>query len=149
MKIPRYSRSLRIGLGLFAVFAIGVVPKASAKVITIAGEDGTAAAPWVEIKDDTYSQRAHFADGVARLSSMLDDQISVLKAKRATMTIDMKEWDFAMKEVDDSREYLTSKMSQLKQATTPGTWAAAKDKIGEAWKRSQLAVDKMNSTITS
>jgi hypothetical protein len=80
---------------------------------------------------------------------MLDDQIGLLKAKRATMTIDMKDWDFAMKEVNDSRAYLTSTMGELNQATTPGRWAAAKDKIGGAWKRSQLAIDKMNSTITS
>ena len=79
MNIPRHSRNLRIGIGLVAVFAIGVVPNASAKVITIAGQDGTSAAPWVEIKDDAYAQRAHFADGVNRLSSMLDDQIACSK----------------------------------------------------------------------
>ncbi len=89
------------------------------------------------------SQRASSA------SARLDRQISVLKAKRAGMTTGTKEWDFAMKEVDDSRSFLTSRMSELAQTTTPDTWAAAKDRIGEAWTRSQLAVDKMNATVTS
>ena len=65
------------------------------------------------------------------------------------MTTDTKDWDFAMKEVDDSRSYLTSSMRELAKATTPETWSAAKDKVGEAWKRAQAAVDKMNATVTS
>jgi hypothetical protein len=40
-------------------------------------------------------------------------------------------------------------MNTLGKATTPETWNDAKEKIGEAWHRSQLAVDKMNSTRTS
>jgi hypothetical protein len=83
------------------------------------------------------------------MSAKLDAQISELKAKRAGLTTDTKDWDFAMKEVDDSRALLTDRMNTLGKATTPETWNDAKDKIGEAWHRSQLAVDKMNSTRTS
>jgi len=104
---------------------------------------------WADIKDDTYEQRAHFAAGANRMSARLDDQIRELRAKRAAMTTDLKDWDFAMKEVDESRALLTGRMEDLAKATTPETWADAKDKIGEAWQRSQLAVDKMNSTRTS
>jgi hypothetical protein len=54
-----------------------------------------------------------------------------------------------MKEVDGSRVLLTGRMNELSAAATPETWADAKEKVGEAWKRSQLAVDNMNSTRTS
>jgi hypothetical protein len=143
------SHRLAIVLGMFASAAVGIASRAPAQVVTVTGSDGAAAAPWVEISSDNYGQRVHFAAGVERLSARLDRQISQLKARRAGMTTDTKDWDFAMKEVDDSRSFLTSRMSELAQTTTPETWAAAKDKIGEAWKRSQLAVDKMNSTVTS
>lgn len=65
------------------------------------------------------------------------------------MTTDTKDWDFAMKEVEGSRVLLTGRMNELKAVATPEAWPDAKDKIGEAWKRSQLAVDNMNSTRTS
>lgn len=139
----------RIALGLLAAAVVGIVSRAPAQVVAVAGSDGSAAAPWAEIKNDTYEQRAHFAAGVERLSARLDRQISLLKAKRASMTTGTKEWDFAMKEVVDSRSFLTSRMTELAQTTTPETWANAKDRIGEAWTRSQLAIDKMNATVTS
>ncbi len=141
----------RIALGLLAAAVVGIPSRApaQAQVVTVSGSDGTAATAWVEIKNDTYEQRAHFTAGVERLSARLDRQISILKAKRAGMTTGTKEWDFAMKEVDDSRSFLTSRMSELAHTTTPETWTDAKDRIGEAWTRSQLAVDKMNATVTS
>jgi hypothetical protein len=142
-------RSLVLALGFAAGSAGGLITRAHADVITVAGSDGTTAPAWEEIKGDTYDQRAHFASGVDRLSFRLDEQIRLLKAKRAGMTTDIKDWDFNMKEVDESRSMLTSRITELKQTTTPETWADAKDKVGEAWKRSQLAVDKMNTTVTS
>jgi hypothetical protein len=104
---------------------------------------------WSDIKGDTYDQRAHFAKGVDAMSARLDQQIGELKAKRAGLTTDTKDWDFAMKEVDDSRALLTDRINNLAKATTPETWEDAKEKVGEAWHRSQLAVDRMNSTRTS
>jgi hypothetical protein len=121
----------------------------AAPIVTIAGSDGTTAPDWVAIKADTYDQRLHFEAGAARLSAKLNDEIGILKAKRAGMTTDLKDWDFAMKDVDVARALLTSRMTELSQATTPETWIDARDKFGEAWKSSQLAVDKMNSTVTS
>ena len=141
----------RVGIacGLLAAAAVGTVCRAPAQVISVAASDVGTADHWTAIKNDGYEQRAHFAAGVERLSARLDREISLLKAKRAGMTTDTKDWDFAMKEVDDSRSYLTSSMSELAKATTPETWNAAKDKVGDAWKRAQAAVDKMNGTITS
>jgi hypothetical protein len=40
-------------------------------------------------------------------------------------------------------------MTEVNQATTPETWVDARDKFGNAWKASQLAVDKMRTTVTS
>jgi hypothetical protein len=40
-------------------------------------------------------------------------------------------------------------MIDLAQATKPETRADANGKIGDAWKRSQIAVDKMNQTRTT
>jgi hypothetical protein len=104
---------------------------------------------WTPIKDDTYEQRAHFEAGVNQLSAKLDEQIRILRAKRAAMTTDTKDWDFAMKEVDMYRSLLTGRMTNLAKAMTPEVWEDAKAKIDETWHASQVAVDKMNTTRTS
>lgn len=135
-------------LGLAAVAAASLTAPARAEVIAIAGSDGNTSRTWSDIRNDTYPQRAHFTEGVNRLSAYLDHEISVLKAKRAGMTTDTKDWDFAMKEVLESRDYMTSRMDELAKAATEDTWNDAKQNVAEAWKRSQLAVDKMNTTIT-
>jgi len=135
-------------LGLAAVLAAGLSTQARAEVIAISGSDGNTSRTWADIRNDGYPERAHFTEGVNLLSARLDHEIGVLKAKRAGMTTDTKDWDFSMKEVLDSREYLTSRMEELAKCTTEETWKDAKDNVGEAWKRSQLAVDKMNTTIT-
>jgi hypothetical protein len=103
---------------------------------------------WSAIKDDTYGQRDAFSKGVRAMSASLNEQIGQLKAKRVAMISDTDEWDFSMKEVDASRALLTGTMAKLAKATTPETWLDAKAKIGEAWRRSQLAVDAMNATRT-
>ncbi len=142
-------RQAALLLGLAAVaFADTPGPDAHA----VAGVDGAQQPTdqlWADIKGDNYDQRVHFSKGVDRMLAKLDEQIRALKAKRAAMTTDTSDWDFNMKEVDDSRVLLTGTMSDLAQATTPETWADAKGKIGDAWKRSQIAVDKMNQTRTT
>jgi hypothetical protein len=110
---------------------------------------GTPDPKWSAIKADTYDQRAHFAYGARKLLARLDGEIARLNAKRAGMTTDTKDWDFVMKEVNNSRSLLQGRISDLEKATTPETWADAKDKVGDAWHLARLAVDKMNSTVTS
>ena len=83
------------------------------------------------------------------MMAKLDREIRELRAKRASMTTDTKDWDFLMKDVDDSRALLSGRIDDMAKATTPETWADAKDKIGDAWHRAQLAVDKMNTARTS
>jgi hypothetical protein len=144
MKTILHLRLFGFALGLAALPFIGTRALAS-----VDGVDPSTLHLWSAIKGDTYDQRAHFAEGANRLVARLDDQIRELKAKRAAMTTDTSDWDFAMKEVSDSRSLLTGRIENLANATTPETWADAKEKIHEAWHRSQLAVDKMNSTRTS
>ncbi len=116
---------------------------------SVDGVDPTSSHLWSSVKGDTYSEREHFAKGVAQMSARFDAQIGELKAKRNGMVKDTDDWDFAMKDVENSRAMLTDRISILSQAKTPESWSEAKDKIGEAWHRAQLAVDNMNGTRTS
>jgi hypothetical protein len=150
MNTPLLPRRLVLALGLLAASLAGFSPQLRAQATQVPTvPEETADQAWADLKDSTYDLRAQFATGVNRLSARLDDQIKMLRAKRAGMTKDLADWDFAMKEVDDSRSDLTSRMTELAKANTPETWLAARDNIGDAWKRAEAAVDKMNTTVTS
>jgi hypothetical protein len=142
---------LGLALGLIGFSATGLVTRLSAQAViaTAPTEADTGGARWAEIENDTYEQRAHFAAGAERLSARLDEEVRLLKAKRATMTTDTKDWDFDMKGVIDSQSLLISRRTELSKTTTPEAWADAKDKVCEAWKQAQGCVDKMNSAVTS
>jgi hypothetical protein len=144
---------MRAPLRVRSVFlAVMLAAGALASQRVLAAVDGVEAAPehiWMEIKDYTSAQRDLFSQGMGRMSARLDVEINELKTKRASMTGDTKDWDFNMKEVDSSRSLLTARIADVSKANTPEDWADAKDKLHDAWQRSQLAVDKMNSTVTS
>jgi hypothetical protein len=108
-----------------------------------------ASARWIDIKDCTYDMRAQFFVGLNRLEARVDAQISELTAKRAAMTstTDMKDWDFAMKEMKNARSNLKSMSEELSKAT-PETWDQEKAKVGQAWVRTQEAYDKVKSSPT-
>ncbi len=120
--------------------------------ITIA--DSASPAPavisWADIENDPYDQRAHFIAGYKQMEAMVDDQVATLKVKRATMTgtIDTQDWDFAMKEVENARDYLRSIGNELSQAT-PENWSDERAKAGRAWVRTQDAYDKVKLSTTS
>jgi len=118
--------------------------------IAVQSVSDQAAASWVAIKDFTFDQRADFIAGAGRLQAMLASQIAELNAKRASMpsTADTKDWDFAMKEMNDSQNYLKSMIDEAARAT-PDTWAEEKDKVDQAWQRAQEAFDKVKITTTS
>jgi hypothetical protein len=109
-----------------------------------------AAAKWSDLKDYTYDQRAQFFAGLSRLEARVDEQVDELTVKRGAMksTTDTKDWDFAMKEMEDARSALHSIGTELSQAT-PETWNQEKDKVGQAWVRTQVAYDKVKSSTTS
>lgn len=130
-----------------------VVPIARpAQSVPIAVQSVTdqASASWVAIKDFTFEQRADFIVGAGRLQAMLASQIAELNAKRASMpaTVDTKDWDLAMKEMRDSQNYLKSMIDEAARAT-PETWAEEKDKVDQAWQRTQEAFDKVKTSTTS
>jgi hypothetical protein len=118
--------------------------------IAVQSVSDQAAAAWASIKDYTYDQRSDFLSGAGRLLGMLSSEVSELNAKRASMpsTVETKDWDFAMKEMSDSQAYLKSMIDEAGHAT-PDTWNQEKDKVDEAWQRTQAAFDKVKVTTTS
>ena len=53
-----------------------------------------------------------------------------------------------MKEMADARAYLKSTGEEANKAT-PETWLQAKEKVGQAWTRTQEAYDKVKASTTS
>ena len=105
---------------------------------------------WRDVKDFTYDQRAQFFTGYSRLEARVDAQIAELTALRAAMpgAKDTKDWDFAMKEMADSRVYLHGSGESLGKAT-PDTWNQLKDTAGVAWVRTQDAYAKVKASTTN
>jgi hypothetical protein len=149
MNAKNASTRLALALSVVAICLSALPVRVRAEVVAAVPEDGTASPVWSDIENDTYNQRGHFTAGINRLSAKFDGQIRVLKAKRATMTTDTKDWDLAFQEVEASRTYLTGMMNLLAKANTPEDWLDVRGKVAVAWKRSQAAVDKMNTTVTS
>jgi hypothetical protein len=117
---------------------------------TVATANPAAAARWGDLKDYTYDQRAQFFSGLSRLEAGVDEQVGELTVKRGAMksTTDTQGWDFAMKEMEDARSALHSIGTELNQATA-ATWNQEKDKVGQAWVRTQEAYDKVKSSTTN
>jgi hypothetical protein len=128
---------------------IAPAPTATVQVATTASPD-VASARWSGIEDDTFDMRAQFLAGLNQMEAMVDDQASTLTAKRAAMksTTDTKDWDFAMKEMEDARSYLKSMNEDLSKAT-PETWNQEKDKVRQAWARTQKAYENVKSSTTN
>jgi hypothetical protein len=121
---------------------------ATIQVATIASPDGT---KWADIQDYTYDQRAQFFAGLNQLEAKVDAQTHELTAKRAVMNrsdIDTKDWDLAMKEMEAAQSYLKAMGDELRNATRD-TWNQEKDKVGQAWVRTQNACQKVESSTTN
>src|SRR4029453_9805939 len=115
---------------------------------TIASSD-VGFTPWVDIEKLTYDRRHEFFAGIKRLEARVDVQFGELKAIRAAMknTIATQDWDFAMKKMGDARSYLKS-MGEEGGKATPQTGDQQKDTVGQAWKRTQAAYDKVKAITT-
>lgn len=107
------------------------------------------AATWATIKDDTYDQRASFVAGASQMQSLLAAEVAQLDAKRAALpsTVDTKDWDFARRDVDVSQSYFKSMIVEA-GGTTAEFWDQEKGKVGDAWQKSQDAVDKVRTATT-
>lgn len=160
MKTKSLLSSLAALVSLCAFSTAGCAEKE--KVVTApppAAQDVAIAAPaspdiatgqWSDIKDYTFDQREQFFAGLKRLQARVDAQVAELVARRAAMTskTDTKDWDFAMKEMGDSRSYLKGMADEIAKAT-PETWDQEKDKVNHAWTRTQDAYDKVKSSTTA
>jgi hypothetical protein len=104
---------------------------------------------WSEIKNLSHDERASFLLGFHRLQVRLDEQISELKSRRDAMKSDAntKDWDFAMKELINARSYLSG-TGELAAKATPDSWAQDKERVGQAWVRSQNACAKVKASTT-
>jgi len=80
----------------------------------------------------------------------VDGQVRELTARRAAMksTANTKEWDFAMKEMNDARSYLRSVSDELRKASVE-TWNQQKETVGRAWVRTQAAYDAVKTSTTN
>ena len=130
---------------------VPATPVPTAQVVVAPPQPIVVAAPasWDAISGLTFEQRADFVAGVLRMEGQLDGQINVLKAKRATMTTDTKDWDFAMSVMSDARSYLQSMAAEVGAVTTPDTWNEEKEKVHQAWLKAQDAYDKVRTSTTN
>ena len=83
----------------------------------------------------------------------MDREVSRLAAKRATMnnlTPETKDWDLAMKEMKrHAQSYLKSMGQKELSKAAPETWNQEKDKVHQAWVRTQDdATEKVKSSTT-
>jgi hypothetical protein len=77
-----------------------------------------------------------------RMSDKLDERARVLRAKASGVPdAASKDREAAVKEYDDARADLKSKMTDLGNATAD-TWSDAKAKTAAAWTRVRVAYDK-------
>jgi hypothetical protein len=84
------------------------------------------------------------------MQARVDIQIEELKAKRAAMTASTRtaDWDFAMQEMHRARSTLKFACDELVKAT-PETWNQQRDRVGEAWDRTQNAYSAVKSSTTT
>ena len=101
-----------------------------------------ASATWNSIRDLPFEQRAAFLSGLGRLSAIVDSEIGTLNARRAGLTNDTKDWDFAMKGLVDDQAFLKSLGDEVSRAD-PDSWGQEKEKVEAAWQATQDAYDKV------
>jgi uncharacterized phage infection (PIP) family protein YhgE len=101
---------------------------------------------WDTIKDYTYEKRADFSASLDRMAAQLDDKAREFRAKIAgAPDAASKDRESAIKEYDEARADLKAKLTELGNATAD-TWADAKEKVAQAWKRVQAAYDKVKTS---
>jgi hypothetical protein len=108
---------------------------------------------WTKIENTTYDTRDQFFIGLRQLEATVDRQVGELTAKHAAMkpmakTIDYTDWDLAMKEMKAARAYLKA-MDEEASKATPETWEQEKEKVHQAWVRTQEACEKVKLSMTT
>ena len=104
---------------------------------------------WQSIQYHTYEKRQEFNAVFARMVAKLDAEIRTLNEKRANMKNDTREWDFAMKELNNARADVQSKITDLSRVNTAEAWTEARDRLGLAWDRAEAAIRAVRTSTTS
>jgi hypothetical protein len=101
-------------------------------------------AQWIDIREYSYEQRATFFAGFKAVQAKVDAQITELNTKRAALdpATDTRDWDQAMKEMVIARAELKTAGEELRKAK-PQAWNQQKDKVAQAWTRTQDAFSKV------
>jgi hypothetical protein len=100
---------------------------------------------WDSVRDYTYDRRVEFSASMDRMDKSMDDRIADLKAKASNAPDSAKsDKDAAIKDYDDARADLKARLTDLGNATSD-TWADAKAKVSDAWKRTKAAYERATS----
>jgi hypothetical protein len=128
-----------------ATTVLATRPDGSTVSVAISGNNVVVGATdaWDGIKDFTYDRRADFSAGMDRMSKDMDDRTAAFRARAAGVSDSVaSDRDSAMKEFDSARADLKSKRTELDNATAD-TWSNAKEKVGDSWKSTKAAYDKV------
>ena len=130
--------------------AANAVQSAKSSIKETAGEvKARTVATWDEVMDYTYDRRVDFVAEVNRMGSKLDDEAGSLSAKRPALSeAAAKDRDRAVKALAEARADLKSKLVDLGNATSD-TWADAKEKVAQAWRRVEAAYENLKSGAAS
>lgn len=102
----------------------------------VAADVKTAAADsWDAVKDFTYERRAEFQERVDRMAGDLDARVAA--APQAAT----RNREKALEEFREARVQLKARLSDLSKASE-GTWAGAKARVDDAWRRMKVACDE-------
>ncbi|WP_414662914.1 hypothetical protein [Horticoccus sp. 23ND18S-11] len=104
----------------------------------------SAGVTWASLRSSDFEARSRFLAGFKQLEARADEQMNELSNKRAAMAsnADTRNWDFAMKEMNDARSDLRFMGEEMAKATAQ-TWDQQKEKAGVAWLRCRTAYDKV------
>ncbi len=115
----------------------------------VADARAAASDSWDSIKDFTYERRADFSAAMDHMTRDMDDKTAALKAKMAgVQDAASKDRESAMKDYDEARADLRVRLRELGNATSD-TWADAKAKADDAWRKVQAAYDRVTKANAS
>ncbi len=104
---------------------------------------------WDSLKDYTFDKREDFAAGLDRMADKCDAGVRAMNAKVTGLPdAAAREQASAVKEFNEARAYLKSKLIELRSGTAD-TWDDTKQQAVNAWKRTQAAYDKVKASSTS
>jgi len=122
----------------------------AAPVPTPAPAPADPGADWVKVHSYNFDRHREVLACLPGLESKVDEQIAELGARRAALpeATDKKDWDFAMKEMVDARVNLMSASAELTK-TAAETWDQQRDKVDQAWTRTQDDYRKVKASTTN